>query len=62
VGEGEAVDELLEGLSEAQLKGQWRASEASEHRRLALLPVTPATPWDALMAHPDYIQAMDLLP
>jgi beta-N-acetylhexosaminidase len=62
VGEGDAVDELLEGLSEAQLKGQWRASEASEHRRLALLPVTPATPWDALMAHPDYIQAMDLLP
>ena len=62
VGEGEAVDELLEGLSEAQLKGEWRASEASEQRRLALLPVTPATPWDTLMAHPDYIQAMDLLP
>jgi beta-N-acetylhexosaminidase len=62
VGEGEAVDELLDGLGEAQLKGQWRANEASEHRRLALLPVTPATPWDALMAHPDYIQAMDLLP
>lgn len=62
VGEGEAVDELLDGLSEAQLKGQWQASEASERRRLALLPVTPAAPWDALMAHPDYIRALDLLP
>jgi len=62
IGEGEAVDELLEGLSEAQLKGQWQTSGASEQRRLALLPVTPALPWDALMAHPDYIRAMGLLP
>jgi beta-N-acetylhexosaminidase len=57
-----AVDELLDGLAEAQLKGRWRASEASEQRRLALLPQGPALPWNALMAHPDYIHALDLLP
>ncbi|MDP3760300.1 MAG: beta-N-acetylhexosaminidase [Ramlibacter sp.] len=57
-----AVDGLLEGLAEAQLKGRWHASEASEQRRLALLPKGAALPWDALMAHPDYIHALDLLP
>ena len=30
VGEGEAVDELLDGLAEAQLKGGWRPNGASE--------------------------------
>jgi beta-N-acetylhexosaminidase len=62
VGDGQAVDELLDGLAEAKLKGRWQASEASEQRRLALLPVGNALPWDALMAHPDYIKALDLLP
>jgi beta-N-acetylhexosaminidase len=59
---GRAVDELLDGLAEAQLKGPWQASEASEQRRLALLPAAPALPWDTLMAHPDYMRALDLLP
>ena len=59
---GRAVDELLEGLAQAQLKGSWRPNGASEQRRLALLPVTTALPWDVLMAHPDYMHAMDLLP
>jgi beta-N-acetylhexosaminidase len=59
---GRAVDELLDGLAEGQLKGAWHFSEASEQRRLALLPVAPALPWDALMAHPDYMRALDLLP
>lgn len=62
VGEGHAVDELLDGLAEAQLKGQWHPLAASEQRRLALLPSSPALPWDALMRHPAYIQALDLLP
>jgi beta-N-acetylhexosaminidase len=57
-----AVDELLEGLADAQRRGLWQAREASEQRRLALLPATPAHDWDALMAHPDYIHALDLLP
>lgn len=59
---GRAVDELLDGLAETQLKGGWNANEASEQRRLALLPATPAPVWDALMASPAYLQALDLIP
>ncbi|MDB5872715.1 MAG: beta-N-acetylhexosaminidase [Ramlibacter sp.] len=62
VNDPQAVDDLLDGLARAQVKGQWQASEASEQRRLALLPAGPAMPWDALMAHPDYIHALGLLP
>ena len=61
-GKGEAVDELLAGLTESQLKGGWQPSPASEQRRLALLPASPALDWDALMRHPDYVRALDLLP
>ena len=59
---GEAVDELLDGLAEAQLKGRWQALEASNERRLALLPRTPAADWGALMTSPRYLHALDLLP
>ena len=59
---GAAVDALLDGLAEAQLKGGWAPREASEERRLALLPRAPARPWDELMCSPDYIHAMGLLP
>ncbi len=62
VGDGKPVDELLDGLAEAQLKGGWQASEASEQRRLALLPATPPPEWTALMSSPAYLQALDLLP
>jgi beta-N-acetylhexosaminidase len=62
VGKGEAVDELLSGLAEAQLKGRWEPLESSELRRLDLLPVTPAHAWDELMVHPAYMHAMGLLP
>ncbi|HSV36827.1 MAG TPA: beta-N-acetylhexosaminidase [Ramlibacter sp.] len=59
---GQPVDELLDGLAQAQRKGQWQASEASEHRRLALLPSGPARDWDELMIDPAYRQALDLIP
>ncbi len=59
---GAAVDELLNGLSEALLKDHWQASEASEARRLALLPTATPMPWDELMRSPAYIHALDLLP
>ncbi len=58
-GGGSAVDELIAGLTEAELKGQWQASDASEARRRALLPRTPALEWDALMVQPTYMQALD---
>ncbi len=57
-----AIDELLDGLETAQRNGQWQAQEASEKRRLALLPTSKALAWDALMAHPLYQRALDLIP
>ncbi|MEY4755768.1 MAG: hypothetical protein RJA34_666 [Pseudomonadota bacterium] len=60
-GGGAAVDELIAGLTEAQLKGQWQPLEASEERRLALLPQTQALAWDDLMVSPAYMQAMDAI-
>ena len=56
---GRAIDELIAGLTEAQLKGQWQANDASEVSRRALLPTTPALEWDALMVHSAYMQALD---
>ncbi|MDP3136873.1 MAG: beta-N-acetylhexosaminidase [Burkholderiaceae bacterium] len=61
VGEGRPVDELLDGLAEAQLKGHWEPLPDSEARRLALLPATPPPDWDALMVQPAYMRALDLL-
>lgn len=62
LGEGRAVDELLEGLQAALSKGQWRASPDSESRRVALLPETLPQAWDDLMMQPAYQQALALLP
>ena len=58
-GGGDAIDELISGLTEAQVKGQWQASDASELRRRALLPIAPAVEWDALMVQPAYMHALD---
>jgi beta-N-acetylhexosaminidase len=59
---GCAIDELLDGLAQALEEDRWQARLASEERRLALLPRGPSLSWDALMAHPDYMHALDLLP
>ena len=61
VDEGKAVDELLDGMAEGLVKGQWEAHESSEKRRLDLLPVTPAPEWHELMLHPAYMHAMGLV-
>jgi beta-N-acetylhexosaminidase len=58
-GGGRAVDALIAGLTEAQVKGQWQAQEASEERRLNLLPTRGAHDWDALMVQPEYMHALD---
>ena len=58
-GGGDAIDELINGLTEAEVKGQWQASDASELRRRALLPMAPAVEWDALMVQPAYMHALD---
>jgi beta-N-acetylhexosaminidase len=62
MGEGQEVDELLDGLTQGQLRQQWEPLEASEGRRVDLLPVTPAITWDALMLHPAYMHALGLVP
>ena len=62
VGDGKPVDEILKGMAEALLRGQWEALESSEIRRLDLLPATPAHEWDELMLHPAYMHAMGLRP
>ena len=62
LGKGQPVDDLLDGLAEAQLKGGWTPSEASEERRLALLPRGVAPDWEALMTEPAYMHAVGLLP
>ena len=60
--EGAVLDKLIDGLAQAQIEGRWQPSEASEQRRLALLPRSPATDWDALMTQPAYMQALWKLP
>jgi beta-N-acetylhexosaminidase len=58
---GAELDEVLDQLAEAQLKGRWTPSEISEERRLNLLPRSPARPWDELVRSADYMQALDRL-
>ena len=59
---GRSIDALLEGLAAAQSRGEWRANEVSEQRRLALLPCGPSVSWDSLMTEPRYMSALHLLP
>ena len=61
-GGGRAIDELIAGLTEAQVKGKWKPSEPSDERRLALLPHRSDSDWDALMVQPAYMHALDWLP
>ncbi len=58
---GHELDTVLEALAEAVVKGHWQPNPASEQRRLALLPPSPALPWDALMRSPAYLRALDTL-
>lgn len=59
---GAALDTFVEGLQAALDAGRWTVSEASEARRLALLPQTEPLSWDALMHQPAYHQALARLP
>jgi len=58
---GAAVDELLAGLEKARRQAKWRPSEASEWRRLDLLPTRGTVSWDALMVEARYMRALDLV-
>ncbi len=61
LGDGGAIDELLAGLTQAQVTNQWQPDEVSEERRLALLPKAPARAWDDLMVHSAYMRALELI-
>ena len=62
VDDGAPLDDLIDGLSRAQIQGRWQPREASEWRRQDLLPVGLPPEWDELMVDPRYIQALGLLP
>jgi len=61
-GGGQALDDLLAGLAQAQQASAWQPSPVSEQRRLALLPACKALDWEALMQSPSYLNALSLLP
>ena len=58
---GQALDAAMAHVSEAVVKQQLPLDEASELRRRALLPASPAPDWDELMCSSAYMQALDLL-
>jgi beta-N-acetylhexosaminidase len=62
LGDGHAVDELLDGLAQRLEQGEWQPSADSEARRLAQLPQTLPQAWDDLMFQPAYQQALEMLP
>ncbi len=59
---GQAIDELLDGLSQAQFDGRWQPAIDSEARRAALLPQSAPLTWDELMLAPRYLEALARLP
>jgi beta-N-acetylhexosaminidase len=62
LGDGGVIDEVIDGLAEAQIKGAWTPSAASDLRRQALLPRRAAPDWAQLMRSPDYLHALALIP
>jgi beta-N-acetylhexosaminidase len=57
-----AIDDLIDGMLQAQGAGTWGPRPASEQRRLALLPTTAPLGWDSLMVQPLYMQSLDYIP
>ena len=62
LGGGQDIDALIEGLDLAAQKGDWQPDPVSAERRLELLPRFAGWTWDDLMVHPQYLQALDLIP
>jgi beta-N-acetylhexosaminidase len=59
---GAPIDEAIEALSKAVIKGDWWPSAASEERRRSLLPRAEALDWHSLMVSQRYMQALTMLP
>ncbi len=56
------IDELIEGLTQAQARGRWNMDARSETRRRALLPRFAALDWEQLTSSATYLDALDSLP
>jgi len=61
IGEGRALDELLDDFSAAAKTGRWQPEAASEARRRGLLPEAPHAGWNALVGSTGYRQARQVL-
>jgi beta-N-acetylhexosaminidase len=61
LGEGAALDELIDGFKAAARDGRWQPDPASEARRRSLLPRGPASDWAALTGSTAYAGAQALL-
>lgn len=59
---GRILDQLLDGLVDAQAQDHWQPDPDSEARRLDLLPQTAPFTWDELMHLPAYQHALERLP
>jgi beta-N-acetylhexosaminidase len=59
---GSELDQVLDELTEAAVRGHWLPSDVSEQRRQALLPTAEARDWESLVRSADYMRALDLLP
>jgi beta-N-acetylhexosaminidase len=59
---GTPIDAAINDVSRAVMEGQWQPNPASEERRLALLPNSPALAWDTLMVSERYMHALTLIP
>ena len=57
-----SIDELLDGLTQAESEGHWQRDPDSEARRIDLLPQTAPLTWDELMHLPAYQRALERLP
>ncbi|MEO8542174.1 MAG: beta-N-acetylhexosaminidase [Burkholderiaceae bacterium] len=57
-----AIDELIDGLTQALRAGSWSTDAASEQRRLALFPPAFDCDWDGLMVQPLYMRSLDFIP
>jgi beta-N-acetylhexosaminidase len=61
IGDGLALDGLLDGFQAAARTGRWQPDAASEARRRALLPGASPLDWQALAGSPAYRHARQVL-
>jgi beta-N-acetylhexosaminidase len=61
IGDGRALDQLLDDFGRAASAGRWRPVADSEARRRALLPEAPHADWSTLVGSTGYRQARQLL-